>query len=307
MSSRKLYIIVLLLCAGLHGNGQVTPVTDQYILNPLLINPANTGGRGAMNVAAFYRKQWSGITGAPETITLTGDTPFSDGKAGIGFTLLHDKFGVTSETSLNASYSYRVTAGDGNLAFGLRAGFLSTSTRWSDLVALDPGDESFLADSKSYIVPDISYGMFWANEKYFAGFSIPRLIGYDFNSDRNRYSLKINPGNYFYLFNAGMNTGLTKDINFMPSVLLSVSPGEKMLLDLNAYFNFSDKFWAGTSFRSNGSIFSTLQVNINNLFKVAYSYGVDFSRLNRFSNGSHEIMLRYEFVKKVDVVNPLIF
>lgn len=287
--------------------GQISPVTDQYILNPILINPANTGGRGAMNIAAFYRNQWAGIKGAPETITLVGDAPFSEGKVGLGFSIMHDKVGVTRETSLSTSYSYRIEAGGGYLAFGLKAGFISTNTRWSELVTLDPGDEPYLTDSRNFIVPDFSYGMYWADKKYFAGFSIPRMIGYNFSPEKNRYSLRINPGQYYYLLNGGMHTALSKDISFMPSMLLSLSPGQKILLDLNAYFNFSEKIWAGISFRSNKSLAALFQLNVSNQFKVAYSYYVDFSRIGRFSYGSHEIMLRYEFIYKADIVNPLIF
>lgn len=303
----KTIFMLLILSTVSRLDGQIPPVSDQYILNPILINPANTGSRGTMSVAALYRRQWAGIKGAPETINLVADSPFSDGKLGLGFLIMHDKIGVTRETSLSSLYSYKIDAYGGTLAFGLRAGFMSTNTRWSELTVLDPGDELYLADSRNFVVPDFGFGMYWADSKYFGGFSIPRLIGYKFNYEKNRYSLKINPGQYYYLLNAGLVKNLAKDIDFMPSLLLSLSPGERILLDLNAYFSFSDKMWAGTSFRSNGSIAGLFQFGITNQFKIAYSYYLDFSKLGRFSNGSHEIMLRYDFLYKADVVNPLIF
>lgn len=300
-----LFISVLLSLS--ESRAQLTPVTDQYILNPILINPAHAGLRGSMNVAAFYRRQWAGIKGAPETITLIADAPFSENKIGLGFSIMSDKTGVTRETSFNTYYSYRIQVGGGDLSLGLKAGLLTTNTRFSELLVLEPGDESFLQDSRVFVVPDFSFGAYFSRDRYFAGFSIPRLIGYDFNFEKNRYSLRINPGQYYYLFNAGYWMDVNEEIRFLPSFLLSLSPGEKLLLDLNAHFSFQDRMWGGLSFRTNGSMAALFQFAITNQIKAAYSYYLDFNRLGRFSNGSHEIMFRYEFSYKADVVNPLIF
>lgn len=286
---------------------QLAPVSDQYILNPILINPGHTGARGALNAAAFYRRQWAGIKGAPETITIVADAPLADKNVSLGFSIISDKIGVTRETSFNSYYSYKVPTGFGDLSLGLKAGLMSTNTKWSDLIVLDPGDENYLQDSRNFIVPDFSFGAYLTDGRYFAGFSIPRLIGYKFNFEKNRYSLKIDPGQYYYLFNAGYSFPVAEEILFLPSMLLSVSPGEKALLDLNAHFSFSERMWAGLSYRSNNSISALFQFGISNQLKAAYSYYLDFSRLGRFSSGSHEIMLRYEFRYKADVVNPLIF
>lgn len=53
--------------------GQLTPVTNQYILNPMTINPAYAGNRGGLSLAAFYRQQWVGLAGAPRTMSLQVD------------------------------------------------------------------------------------------------------------------------------------------------------------------------------------------------------------------------------------------
>ena len=295
------------LLVPLNLSGQLTPVSDQYILNPLTINPAYAGGRGALNIAAFYRRQWVGIIGAPETMTLAVDAPVLDGKLGLGFTIVNDKIGVTKETAFNSNYSYKIKVGEGNLAFGLGAGLITTNTAWSDLVVLDPGDDFYLINSRVFVVPDFSYGMYLSYNKYFAGFSIPRLLGYKFDFDKNKYSLKVDPGQYYYLFNTGYVFDISPKTKFFPSTLISYSPGEKILYDINAHFSFYDRFWIGTSYRSNKSVAGLFQFALNSQLKIAYSYYFDFNKLRTYSNGSHEIMLRYEFRYKVNVVNPLIF
>jgi type IX secretion system PorP/SprF family membrane protein len=277
------------------------------VLNPLSINPAYAGNRGALNIAAFYRRQWAGIPGAPETMTLAADAPFLDSKLGLGFSITNDKIGVTKETHFLTNYSYKINMDKGSLSLGLGAGLITTNTAWSDLVVLDPGDENFLTNSRVFVVPDFTFGAYYSNQNYFAGLSIPKLLGYKFNYDKNKYTLMVKPGNYNYLLNAGYVYTLNQKIKLFPSTLITISPGEKLLVDLNAYVSLNDRIWAGVSYRNGRSLGALCQFAINNQFRVAYTYDFDFGKLGQYSNGSHEIMIRYEFKYKVKVVNPLNF
>lgn len=299
--------LVILLLIPLSLSGQLNPVTSQYVLNPLSINPAYAGNRGSLNVAAFYRNQWVGIPGAPKTMTLATDAPFIDSKLGLGLIIKSDKVGVTKETSFNTYYSYKFKVGSGNLSLGLGSGLITTNTKWSDLVVVQQGDENFLSDSRVFVVPDFSFGAYFSNPNYFAGLSIPKLIGYKFNMDKNKYTLTSNPSQYDFLINAGYIYGISQKIKLLPSALVSISRGEKLLFDLNAYLSMYDRLWTGLSYRNGRSVGALFQFAINNQLRVAYTYDFEFGRLGRYSNGSHEIMLRYEFHYKIDVVNPLIF
>ena len=302
-----IYTALFLLLIPVCLSAQLTPVTNQYILNPLTINPAYAGSRGALDIAAFYRKQWVGIAGSPETMTFMIDAPMRDEKIGLGLIISNDKIGVTKETGFSSNYSYKIHMGEANLSFGLGAGVVATNTAWADLSVLDPGDEYFLVNSRVFVVPDFSFGTYYSTRNYFVGLSIPKLLGYKYNFDKNRYSLKVDPGQYYYLLNAGYLFSLSPNLSFFPSTLITFSPGEKVLFDLNVHFNIYDRFWAGVSYRNNRSIATLIQFAINNQLKFAYTYDLDLGQLGRYSNGSHEVMLRYEFRYKVDVVNPLLF
>ena len=304
---KKICKIVLYLLLPLSASGQLTPVTDHYILNPLTINPAYAGSRGALNIAAFYRRQWIGMPGAPETVTFSADAPLFDAKLGLGLIIVSDKVGVTKGNSFNSNYSYKINIGNGSLSFGLGAGVIATNTNWSRLVVLDPGDEFALTGSRVYVVPDFSFGVYYTNLKYFAGFSIPELTGYKFDLNKNRYSVNINTGQYLYLFNTGYEFDIAPKTRFFPSTLITYSHGEKLQYDINAHFSFFDRFWIGASYHNTGSVTGLFQLSLNNQLKVAYSYYFDFSDLRKYNNGSHEIMLRYEFRYKVDAISPLNF
>jgi type IX secretion system PorP/SprF family membrane protein len=299
------FYLFLLCIPGIYG--QLAPVTDQYVLNPLTINPAFAGNRGVLNIAAFYRRQWVGIPGAPETVSLALDAPFLSSKLGLGLILISDRIGVTKETQLSSLYAYRIGVGEGNLSLGLGAGMIVTNTAWADLTVNDPGDENYLVSSRVFVVPDFSFGVYYSIRNFFSGFSVPRLLSYRFDFDKNRYAMEFDPGSYCYLFNTGYLFSLSQKLRFLPSTLVTLTPGEKVLYDLNAHFIINDRIWLGGSYRNNRSVSGLLQLAINNQVRVAYTYTWDIGRLSGISNGSHEIMVRYEFRYKVKVVNPLIF
>jgi len=304
---KKIFKILFLLMIPAGVCGQLTPLTSQYVLNPLLFNPASAGNRGVLNVAAFYRKQWVGIKGSPETMTLTADAPFNDNRMGLGLSVVSDKIGVTKETQFRTSYSYKINMGKGNLSFGLGAGLIVTNTAWSKLIVLDPEEDILLVDTKGFVVPAFSFGTYYSDQKYFAGFSIPKLLGYKYNFERGKYVIDNNMGEYYYLFNTGYLFDLSANLKFLPSVLLVFSPGDKVLYDINAHFRILDRFWLGASYRNNRAISGMFQFQMTDQIKFAYIYDYDFAKLQTFSSGSHEIMLRYEFRYKVEAISPLNF
>ncbi len=304
---KKLVSFWIFLVASICLHAQVPPLTNQYILNPITLNPAYAGNRGALNIAAFYRHQWVGITGAPRTMTLAVDAPLLSNKLGLGLVITNDHLGVTKQNQVQSSFAYRINMSEGSLSFGLGFGLLTTNTAWSDLVVVDPGDEYYLIDSRIFAVPDFSFGMYYNYKNYFFGFSIPRLLGYQFDFNRNKYSIVVEPSEYYYLFNTGYLFNLSRKTRLLTSTLISFSPEEKLLYDLSVHVSIFDRFWFGGTYRSTSSVNALCQFAVNNQFKVAYSYEYDFGPIGTYNSGSHEIMLRYEFSFKVNAVNPLIF
>lgn len=286
---------------------QMATVTDQYVLNPLTINPAYAGNRGVLNMAAFYRKQWVGVTGSPEMMTLALDMPLFHSKLGMGALISRDKTGVSGETRFSTSYAYRIYLENGSLSFGLGAGIIATNTAWSDLRVVDEEDSHYLVNSHVFAVPDFSFGIYLMVNKFFAGFSIPKLVGYDFDFKKNMYGLNFDMRRYNYLFNTGYLFDLSPKTKFFPSALVSYIPDQGLMYDINAHLIFSDKIWTGVSYHNNRSFCGLLQLSISNQLKIAYTYDFDIQKMGRYSNGSHEVMLRYELKYKIESVNPLLF
>jgi type IX secretion system PorP/SprF family membrane protein len=298
-------LILFLIQLGVFA--QLVPVTNQYLLNPLTINPAYAGARGALNFSALYRNQWVGVSGAPKIITFCGDAPMMNQKIGVGLMMSSERIGPTKETNIISSYAFRIGLGGGNLSMGLGAGVSITNSDWSNLTVIDPGDEQYLVDSRTYYIPNFSLGLYYTLKDFFAGFSLPQFLNYKYNLQRNRYSLYNDPGHYSYLFNSGYKYKLSPQSSILPSILLYYSPEKNIQCDLNAQLLLYEKLWLGISYRNNRAFGSMIQYKVNNQLSIAYAYDFDLGKLNKYSAGSHELMIRYEFHYKVDVVNPMNF
>lgn len=307
---KRLIKTLLLLVVTLNSFGQFDATTSLYLLNPMVINPAYAGSREALSLSTFYHKKWTGVDGAPTSVTFSADVPLADQKLGLGLLIVNDRIGVTKENQFVTSYAFRIFMGESTLSFGLGAGVVLTNTAFSDLIVLDPGDEVYLADSRTFAVPNFNFGIYYNNRNYYAGISIPRFLNYSFDYGKNKYVIDNDFSNYNYMLYTGYNLIASPNFGFYPSVLLRYSqiPADNTLqYDLNAQFCLFEKFWLGTSYRNNRSVAALFQFQPNNQLKIAYGYDFETSKLGRYSNGSHMIMLRFDFRYNVDALNPLIF
>src|SRR6056297_3021652 len=93
--------------------GQFPSINEHYVLNPFLINPSYAGSKDALNVATYIHRQWTGVKGTPETLTLAADAPFLREEMGLGLILANDRIGVTNKTQISANYAYKVYLNEG--------------------------------------------------------------------------------------------------------------------------------------------------------------------------------------------------
>ena len=125
---------------------QQDPQYTQYMYNMNVVNPAYAGSKESLSLTALYRKQWSGLDGAPETFTFSGHSPISD-KVGLGLSAVKDELGPISETNVYADFSYTLEVGDNTkLALGIKAGATFHDVGLTSLELQDPGDPFFSQD-----------------------------------------------------------------------------------------------------------------------------------------------------------------
>jgi type IX secretion system PorP/SprF family membrane protein len=304
---KKIIFTVSCWGIGIAAFPQLQPLVDQYLLNGLAINPAYAGSQEALNIGVYARNQWVGFEGAPRNFTLTLHSPMKDKRVNLGFLIMNDKIGSRTETGFLFNYAYRIDFGSGKLSFGLAAGVTYLSTNPDMLRYTDPGDGLLLNPGVRALLPELSFGMYYYSRKFFSGFSMPLFLKHPFNEVTSGYKISFDPSSINYMFLAGYMFSLSENFELVPSVLLRTNPANNTQIDFNCNVIFKEKVWFGTSLRTDKNMTLLFQYQANRQFRIAYSYGYEFSELSNFQKGSHEIMLIYNFKYLIDVKSPRFF
>lgn len=304
--------------------GQQPYTFNLYMFSPMIINPGYTGSHDVFTLTGQGRKQWVGIPGAPASASITASTPLRKSNAAMGMYINSETFGVTSRTGTYFSYSYKLKLrsrtgglknrgrgqGWGTLSLGLSGGFDLRSSRWSEVVSSNPNldDPEFAFDSGTLFEPNFGFGLFFYNEKYYGGFSVPRLLQYSDNPVERSTKLSARISEMPYYLNAGVLIVLSDEVKMRPSTLLKWIPHSTFQAELNVNFIFMDDHLTfGLTYRTSKTALVLAQFYFNRQFSLGYSYEYAFGNLVGFSTGSHEFMLQYEFGFNVKTTNPRYF
>lgn len=292
----KNFILTLLAIVSLGQlHAQQEAMFTHYSFNTLAVNPGYAGSRDALTVTGLHRTQWHDFDGAPRTNTITLHSPIANEKIGLGLTLFNDKIGPTTSNALFIDFAYKIPVGPGKLAFGIKGGINRVGNDITGLKATDDGDVFLGSDQVSQVLPNVGFGLYYSTRTFYAGISTPRLLENDFKTNA---VTQANEQRHYY-FIAGTVFPITKkqNIKLRPTALVKVTQAAPVELDLTALFYFNDRFWTGPMFRTGDAVGALVGLNITDQFAFGYSF--DWSYVNKtaqYNNGSHELMLRYDFV-----------
>ncbi len=302
---KKCLLILLLIGSALElGSQQLFPVYSQYMLNGLALNPAYAGSRDVFNITLGYRNQWVGFDGAPVSQTLSMHAPMKNENVALGLFLNNEQIDVRNNTSLYFNYAYRFNMAGGRLSMGLKAGGINRSVKWNNIVLNDPGDMVFSVPSKQEMLPNFGFGIYWYTERIYLGASVPFFL-----SDSTRDSKPVlyhDMDNYNYLFSGGVVFG-SGDFKIKPSFLVKYNKFNPFQVDANLSFILGDLIWIGASYRMEDALVGLIKVEVNDRLRLGYTYDYSLGPLSSYHNGSHEIVLIYDFRFRVSAVNPRYF
>ncbi len=96
---------------------------------------------------------------------------------GLGFTLAHDRIGISRDLEMAGHYAYKVRTGEyGQLSFGLKAGLSIYSARLTDLVYWDANDPLYQQNISNQAGRQIRLRLVLAGRpQSFVGLSVPTL------------------------------------------------------------------------------------------------------------------------------------
>lgn len=294
----NIILLVITLTSGLSIHAQQLPAYTHYMNNMLAVNPAYAGSRDALTVTALHRSQWVGFEGAPITQTLTLHTPIKNEHIGLGLSVLNDKIGPTNNTSAFAYYAFimRLTS-KSKLALGLSAGVNIFKANFDKLNLDEQVDPTFQNNFNNYVKPNFGFGAYYSRERFYAGISVPYIIenNYTYIKQGNGTDVLESEQRHYY-FIAGSMIRLTESLDFKPTTLIKVTPAAPIQADLTASFIIMKKFLLGAMWRTGDAIGVLVGLDITEHLHFGYSYDFSYGLKTPYNKGSHEILLRYDFV-----------
>lgn len=312
-TSRSVFVLPLVLCLliaiNVPVNGQDLHFS-QFMNNPLLTNPANTGFNPDFDyrVGASYRNQWSSLPVPYKTMSIWGDAQvfrnrFQNGWLGLGGVILRDEAGSGNLTSTKTygSIAYHQELGVGSLlTAGFNVGWVSkrvdlANFKWENqwngkfFDANAISGEQFAYSQIGYA--DVQVGLnyaYFANENLYlnTGFSImhvnqPKESFFD-NSD-NRV-----PQRYTAFANASYKVNDKWIIN--PNVYYSYQAGSSeivggMMAQYNLTGDGSEQLIGGAYLRGGDAAIAMIGIEWNNL-RLTFSYDASTSAISNYNSGN---------------------
>ena len=283
------HIILLILCSIYHGTAQDLPLFNQKLTNSFLYNPS-VAGNGLGSVTLSNRIHWNGVPGAPKSYLLSAHTPFGYQKYGIGINLISEKIGVLDANYAHAAFAYHLPLNeDSDLSFGLSAEYALLSKNLALIDARDDNDALFTPDNRSSM--DFSVGISYRNPYLNIGLSSNRLataLGI------TEFQTQISQ---FYTGYAIATLPITQFHKVEPMFTFRKLSTESAQWDAGLYYSYRDGIILGMNYRSNGILSPTVALHFDRKLLIGYSFEMFGSDIRRDVGGTHEVTLRFDFMR----------
>jgi type IX secretion system PorP/SprF family membrane protein len=293
----KIFIILTVFCFNLITAQQQTLFTN-IALHQYLYNPAYAGVFKGTQFNASYRNQWTGFEGAPQNLVASGYGIFKKRpNMAAGGVIINDKSGLLQRTSFYASYAYHLKLSKKlNVSFGLSAGGVQYNVKIYNAKPYDKDDEFLKNNILNANAFDANAGLYLYSKKFFFSFSSQQLVNGKIYWKDTRG--KLTPHVYI---NSGYSFTLDKKKKewvLQPSILMRFNNPSPYQIEATLKTIYKDMVWLGGGYRFGSSAYAMIGTTISKQFTFGYSYDYSTTALQKYSSGSHEIILTYSLASK---------
>lgn len=310
----KNYFLILFLFACVHlGFSQQDPQYTQYMYNTQVVNPGYIGSKNALGLGLLYRAQWAGFDGAPKTGTFTVNSPLGElQRNALGLSIVSDKIGPSNETSFVIDYAYSIPLSDvSKLSFGIKAGANVFNIDYTKLDMYDPNDWQFADNIDNKLRPQIGMGIYFNTDRLYLGFSIPNFLNSEhYNTshidDASEDAIAVERLHYYFI--AGYVFDISDEVKFKPATMVKWVNGSPLQADVSANFLFNEKFTLGAAYRWDAAVSAMAGFQLSNQLFIGMGYDFQTTEIEKYTNGSYEVFLRFDVFKKTErILTPRFF
>ena len=297
---KKLTLLFVSIFMGSMLQAQQLPQLSQFMINDFAVNPAIAGMDDYYQIKTSVRNQWVGIEDAPKTTLLSIYGKSSD-RVGLGGSVFNDQVGPTSRAGASLTYAYHLNFTDEvKMSMALSGGFTQFKIDKVGWNTFHTDDQLMDGAEAVNLVPDATFGLnIYEEDKWYLGIAVPQLlnskltlIDEDFV---NNISVDMDGSLSRHIYVMGMyNLEIDHYWDLQPSVLFKTVSNQNQI-DMGLKTIYSDKFWMGMDYRTNGDISALLGFIIKKKFMIGYSYDIPNPDISQYTSGSHEFMFGVTF------------
>lgn len=289
-------LLILGFVTGLYA--QKEPQYTQYMYNIGSFNPAYVGTVETLDITGLYRAQWTGIPGAPKTIRFGVNLPLPNGKNGLGLNVVNDQLGPTSQTYIDLAYSFQVNLSEETLlSFGIDAGGSLLDVDFSKGDFEVENDPILQNQQVNSFYPTVGAGVFLYQRHWYLGLSVPNFLTDGIYNDE--VAGIVEDKQQFNLI-GGYVFDLSERLKFKPAFLVNYLSGSPVNMNLSANFLIHDAFTVGASYRVDNAVSGLAGFQVSGSTFIGYAYDYNTNGLGEFSQGSHEVILKFYLGKGGD-------
>ncbi len=269
----------------------------QYQYNQFSLNPALAGDKKCIDVKAGYRMQWLGIEGAPNSGFFSFSAPIKINKKsrsinapkhGVGLQFRKDDIGPWSRSEAHATYAVKVTLIRNNtLSYGLSFGMKQVGFDAFTLTTINP-DATVSNAQRSLVFPDARFGIWWNRKRGYVGLSIHNLF-----NNKLKYIGEDNTFQRHLYITTGRRYKVSKEWNFIPSLLFVKTKAMPFDLQLSAIFDYKNVISFGLGYRRTDALTAQFRVKVGDFISLGYSFEFMTSKLQNYGGQSHELLFGY--------------
>jgi type IX secretion system PorP/SprF family membrane protein len=290
---KALWGVVMLLC--LNAKAQQDPQFSLGFLQRAYTNPGELGNttEGLFCATMANRLELTNFDGAPvvNVLNLHGPVTLFGISSGIGITLYSDVAGALRAPGFNVAYAYRRPLYKGAVGIGVELGMLSSwyATNSWRLPGGGVSDNATPTREEAALSFDMNMGVAYYSDTWFGGIACKHLTAPSLGTERiaqYTQTLYLHAGYRYPFINSRW----------------SVTPMFRLMTDfaqtgwrIDAVAQYNAKYLLGLGFRWGQAVTGMVGMDILNGVKVVYAYDFLITALNRFSGGSHELMISYSF------------
>lgn len=309
---KKIFLTYTLMVLSLSIlSGQRSSISTMHMLNPYQNVQAYGGFDRSLSSTMMYRSQWAPIASNPRYLHFNVHLPVYFLNGGAGVILEQESLGVESNSTAKLSYNIVFSGSFGLISGGISAGITQKSLFSDDIITptgeygpgvINHNDPIFGNGQSSAFRPTYGLSAVWKLNNLTTGIQIDDFFAPAFQFDGVRYD-----GRAITSLIADYQYQLTDEITLQPSALV--------LTNLNLWqfhvgvlCNYGNIFGGinmrGFSQNTIESVGILTGIRFNKHYTIAYSYDLGVSALKNSSEGSHELVLKYNLNKIINTGLP---